>query len=258
MKNLTAAFLATTTLAFTLLQGCAMDTPVQAPKLHGDDEVFDFTVTVQNTSNNTALASPLSPLVWGVYADDTALFAVGQPAVSGLEKLAEDGSGEDLKNAATAAVKNMLAGPIAPGESMSFTFEAKPGQSLSFASMMVQTNDVVLAPTGAKLALFDNRNEPFSGDVALSFYDAGTEVNQEPGTGADQAPRQSAANTGAAESEAVQLLSARQDGFTYPAASDMYKVTITVADHDHEGEDHDHEGEDHDHEGEDHDHDEDK
>ena len=63
---------------------------------------------------------------------------------------------------------------------------------------------------------------------ALTLWDAGTEVNQEPGVGADQAPRQKAPDTGAAENGTVRLLTDVKDGFTYPAAGDVLKVTIVA------------------------------
>ena len=60
---------------------------------------------------------------------------------------------------------------------------------------------------------------PVTGDItsSISLWDAGTEVNQEPGAGADQAPRQSGPNTGAAEMAGVDLISNR-DSFTYADA----------------------------------------
>ena len=249
------SLLTTALVSMTLLSACATDTPVAASKLHGDDEVFAFTVQVQNTSNSTAIASPLAPMAWAVYGSDQGLFSVGQKASAGLQTLAEDGGPDGLLAEITAMAKGHIDGPIAPGETKSFTFEAKPGQFLSFASMWVQSNDVIVAPQGGRLALFDGRNEPFTGNATLVFYDAGTEVNQMPGSGADQAPRQAGPNTGAAEDVNIQVLGERNDGFTYPAVGESVRVTIS-ADHDH-----DHEGEKakgEDHEGEDHDHDEDK
>ncbi|UCC71927.1 MAG: spondin domain-containing protein [Gemmatimonadota bacterium] len=67
---------------------------------------------------------------------------------------------------------------------------------------------------------------PISGDVTsqLMLWDAGTEVNQKPGIGLDQAPRQSGPDSGAAESATVRLV---DDGFTYPGVSDVINVTIT-------------------------------
>jgi len=49
-------------------------------------------------------------------------------------------------------------------------------------------------------------------------------VNQAPGAGPDQAPRQAGPNTGAAENGVVQPVS---DGFTYPDTANLILVTIS-------------------------------
>ncbi len=116
--------------------------------------------------------------------------------------------------------------PIFPGEAYEFTFGAKPGDMLSFATMFVQSNDLFYAPTGAGIALF-NAMTPVNGDVTaqIHLWDAGTEMNEEPGVGANQAPRQMGANMGATDMDtAVRMVA---DGFTYPAVSDVIAVTIT-------------------------------
>jgi hypothetical protein len=76
--------------------------------------------------------------------------------------------------------------------------------------------------------LFDQQNKPIQGDIThtLVLWDAGTEVNQEPGAGSDQAPRQKAPNTGAAENGVVRPV---RDQFTYPNTLDVLRVTITPA-----------------------------
>ena len=116
--------------------------------------------------------------------------------------------------------------PIFPGEAFEFTFGASPGDKLSFATMFAQSNDLFYAPAGTGIALF-NGTTPVEGDVTaqVHLWDAGTEMNQEPGVGPDQAPRQSAPNTGAADSDmTVRMVN---DGYTYPAASDVIEVTLT-------------------------------
>ena len=92
------------------------------------------------------------------------------------------------------------AGPALPGSTYSFTFEATPGDYLSFATMFVQSNDWFLAPSSNGIALFDGA-EPISGDITdmVSLWDAGTEVDETPGEGANQAPRQAGADTGDAQ-----------------------------------------------------------
>jgi hypothetical protein len=66
--------------------------------------------------------------------------------------------------------------------------------------MMGQSNDWFYAPAESGILLFKNGN-PISGDITseIILWDAGTEVNQEPGIRPDQGPRQKAPNTGEAE-----------------------------------------------------------
>ena len=92
--------------------------------------------------------------------------------------------------------------------------------------MFGQSNDLFYAPGESGIALFDAHGKPLQGDVTsqLALWDAGTEVNQEPGLGADQAPRQKMPNTGASERKPVGLV---KDSFTYPPTVEVLKVTIT-------------------------------
>jgi hypothetical protein len=96
-------------------------------------------------------------------------------------------------------------GPLLPGSSYAFTFDAPPGSRLSFATMYVQSNDLFYAPDEAGIALWDASGTQISGDITaqIDLWDAGTEVNQEPGVGADQAPRQAGPDTGTNEDGVV-------------------------------------------------------
>lgn len=114
-----------------------------------------------------------------------------------------------------------------PGNSYEFTFQAKPGDMLSFATMLVQTNDLFYAPNGAGIDLFDNSDMPMVGNITsqIMLWDAGTEENQKPGVGLDQAPRQTGANTGLMDTNnKVRMVS---DGFMYPSISDVIRITIS-------------------------------
>ena len=65
-----------------------------------------------------------------------------------------------------------------------------------------------------------------SGDITnqLELWDAGTEVNEEPGVGLNQAPRQGGPDTGETENGTVRIV---DDIYTYPSLSDVIKVTVT-------------------------------
>ncbi|NNE10188.1 MAG: hypothetical protein HKN20_16635, partial [Gemmatimonadetes bacterium] len=123
------------------------------------------------------------------------------------------------------------AGAIGPGQAYEFRVGATPGQALSFATMMVQSNDLFFAPDGDGIALFDGSDNPISGNVTdqVELWDAGTEEDEEPGLGGTQAPRQDpAGNDGPNDPDNTVRLA--NGPFTYPAVSDMIEVTIT-----HEG-----------------------
>jgi len=117
---------------------------------------------------------------------------------------------------------------MGPGASYSFSFNAGIGAKLSLATMLVQTNDLFYGFGDEGYALYDANGDAVVGDVssALLLWDAGTEVNQEPGTGADQAPRQSGPNTGAAENGTVKMINDVNDGFTYPALTEVIKAEL--------------------------------
>lgn len=118
-------------------------------------------------------------------------------------------------------------GPLMPGNSYSFSFYASKGHKLSFATMYVQSNDLFFAPGSDGFDLFDG-DTPKTGDITsmVKLWDAGTEVNEEPGTGANQAPRQSGANTGSAENGTVRDIMNVNDGFTYPAVDQTIQVML--------------------------------
>ena len=120
-------------------------------------------------------------------------------------------------------------GPILPGSRFRFTVTARPGDRLSFASMLGQSNDLFFGPDEQGIALFDASGVPVSGDFSdrITVWDTGTEANQWPGAGPNQAPRQPAPATGPADpTDQVRNV---DDGYLYPVASEMLKVTITPA-----------------------------
>ena len=92
--------------------------------------------------------------------------------------------------------------------------------------MFVQSNDLFYAPDGEGIALFNEAGEAFSGDITEQFllWDAGTEENEQPGVGLNQAPRQSGPNVGPIDpNNAVRLV---DDAFSYPPASAVLLVTL--------------------------------
>ncbi|MBC8191449.1 MAG: spondin domain-containing protein [FCB group bacterium] len=118
--------------------------------------------------------------------------------------------------------------PIFPGEAYEATFSAAPGSKLSFATMFVQSNDLFYAPDGGGIDLYDSMGDQMVGDITsqIMLWDAGSELNQEPGLGADQAPRQAGANTGAADTDNTVRL-ASDDFSNLPAVADVVQVSLS-------------------------------
>jgi hypothetical protein len=189
----------------------------------------------------TGITVPLSPGAAVVHTSAAQFFQVGSAAGAGIEGIAEDGSPTALVAALTGAagVRNVSAfntpmgasapAPIGPGGSYAFEVDAELGDRLSFATMYIQSNDLFLAPAGDGIPLFNTSGTPISGDISsqVLLWDAGTEVDQEPGVGLDQAPRQAGLNTGADENGTVSRVDGSSDGFTFPAPTSVVRVTVT-------------------------------
>jgi hypothetical protein len=212
-----------------------------------------FKVRVENTSNSTLMTTgdakypfALSPGLFIVSKSGVALFKSGMNASAGLEAQAEDGNPEILAkelmakypsntmgvfntpvgaNGPAPLLPGFATGMMTTGGAFEFTFMATKGMKLNLIAMYGQSNDLFYSNQKA-IDLFDKKGNAITGDMtsALSLFDAGTEVNQAPGIGDEQAPRQKAANTGKAENGKIGMV---KDGFTYPNTTDVLKVTIT-------------------------------
>lgn len=118
---------------------------------------------------------------------------------------------------------------IMPGQQEQYSFNAGKGTYLSLATMFVQSNDLFYAFDEKGLGLYDENGVPRTGDVTalIDLWDAGTEINEAPGTGANQAPRQSGANVGPAENGTVRLIADVDDGYTYPEDEEIIRVSLS-------------------------------
>jgi hypothetical protein len=191
----------------------------------------------------TGVTVPLSPGVFAVHRDGEPIFTVGAPDRGlGLEAIAEDGM--PAKLGASLGSMNLVAhgvfdtalgaprpGPATPGQTFEVTFRASAGDRLSFATMFAESNDLFFAPPPEGLALFVANGQPRWGDVTESvrLWDAGTERNEQPGLGPNQAPRQPAPNTGPAEAGSVRAAESRTGVYVYPEASAIVRVTLRPA-----------------------------
>jgi len=208
-----------------------------------------FTVRVQNVSardilklsNGKTSSVAVAPVLYVIHTTRAPLFTSGKPdRGQGLQALAEDGPpgplAESLKGRpgisqvgfTDTPVGAKRPGDIWPGEAYEFKVRAKPGERLTIAMMFAQSNDLFYAPREEGIALFDASGKPISGDVTsqILLWDAGTEVNEEPGLGPNTAPLQSAPHTGRPEHGVVQPISKVKDGFHYPTVAEVLRVTI--------------------------------
>jgi hypothetical protein len=195
-----------------------------------------FTVTIEQLTTDTTLKlpdgsatkAPLSPGIAVVHSGANPLFTIGKSASPQLQRIAEAGQPED----AVAAMKTAegVSSLVMFERTDSFTIMAEPGERLTFATMFGQSNDRFYAPKTSDIALFDDAGRPIAGEhvIDVVLYDAGTEVNQVPGIGPDQGPRQDP-NTwrqGALEYATVQPV---RDAFAYPPVTEVIRVTVSGA-----------------------------
>jgi electron transfer DM13 len=200
-----------------------------------------FTVRVENISTGEALklsngtSAPFvsAPVLWVIHTGGSnPIFTGGmQDTGEGLEPLAETGDPSKLVTAlagksgvvATGAVARPVGaahdGPLTPGQEYEFQISAQPGQLLSTAWMFGQSNDLFYSNAAGR---------PVSAELTtqLSLWDAGTEVNEEPGLGPHQGPRQAAPDAGVTESKAIAHV---RDRYTYPPIGEVLRLTIAPA-----------------------------
>jgi len=211
-------------------------------------------VRIENVSTGTTLGTtadgegseqpvPLSPGAFAVHSPDEPMFSHGEPERSnGLEEIAEDGmpgrmadslTGRDTVTSAGAFTTPVGAdgpAPLLPGDAYEFEVDVArggPDNYLSAVTMFVPSNDAFYALGGASGLKLVDGDELVTGDVTdhVSLWDAGTEVNQEPGVGAHQVQRQRGAGVGDVEREVVAPMR-EVNGYDYPATADVVRVTV--------------------------------
>jgi Spondin_N len=210
-----------------------------------------FAVRIENitepdsftASNGVKWSLAFSPGVGVVHTDKAPIFTSGKmDHGQGLEAQSEDGdpsmlakSLEGGKGIKSVAVFNMpvgasAPGPITPGAAYEIAISGMPGDRFSLTTMMGQSNDWFYGPAESGVSLFKD-GKPVSGDITsqIILWDVGTEMNQEPGIGADQGPRQKAPNTGRAENGVVRNIKDVKDGSVFSKVSSVMRVTIRPA-----------------------------
>ena len=233
-----------------------------------DADAVRFTVRFENVSKPSTLRLstgrgveiPMSAGVWAVHTAGNPLFTPGKlDAGLGLKGLAEAGLARDFAvnvrnvagvRSAGAFEKSLIpritiggmnprktmsgtdnadgAGMLFPGRYYEFTIDARPGDHLSLASMIGQSNDGLVATGPAGIELFDANRVPVTGDVTgqLSLWDAGTEMNEVPGLGRNQGLRQGAPHAGDPERRPVRAMSEAEFGALWPPVRKIVRVTV--------------------------------
>jgi len=157
-------------------------------------------------------ATGLSPGVFVIHDRAAPLFEPGSPDVGmGLERLAEDGDPVPLRETLTASppdgvvfvggfdtpVASEAPGLAMPGQAFEVSFQAEPGDAVSFATMFGMSNDWFFATQPEGIALFHG-DIPRSCDMTANvrLYDLGTEADEELDVGPNTAPQQPEPDTG--------------------------------------------------------------
>ncbi len=232
----------------------AAPVPTNVPAWKVDQEVMQvregttvFTLRMENIaqydsmvfSDGSSQAAGMSHGVYAVHPEGWPVYEPGEETLSasGLEHLAEDGNVRPMQ-AYLETHPDVLEsgifykpvgwetdGELWPGDVYEVKFSADPGDKLSIATMLMQSNDLIYGPIDGRLDLFDDSGRPISGDITARFelYDAGTEANEDPKFGPNVGLNQKSLDTGPSESEPVRLV---DDGFDYPSAPEVLRITI--------------------------------
>lgn len=236
MSFLTRKVYSSVTLAVVMSLLLAL---VVAPAGYANSGSTQFVVRIENISDNSALPGPYAPGVWAVHDTANPLFTANMADYgNGLEALAEDGdpSGLAAALAGQAGVSNSGAfntpvgaggpGPILPGDAYQFVATAdSTNRYLSFGTMFVFSNDAFFAPDGMGIELFDGADNPVYGDVTnqVLLWDAGTEVNEGPGSGPNQ-PANGGGAVGATEGGVTQFTNSTR---AVPIGSGIATIEVT-------------------------------
>lgn len=144
----------------------------------------EMTYAYEVTVLNTSVGQPFSPLAVLAHTDQYKAFTVGEAASTELEYLAEAGSNAEILTAVASNDEVHTSqggnGVVGPGTSQTLTIELGENDFssayLTVLTMMVNTNDAVVAARGIKLS--DLAVNGYHKVNAIA-YDAGTEANTE-------------------------------------------------------------------------------
>lgn len=161
-------------LATAMLAVGALAVPAVASNPSAD-AIYRITIT------NTTSGQWFTPPAVATHGRGFDLFDVGSSATVAVQQIAENGNLDAALGAFAASnhVQDSLvalpdpAGPVTPGGAVTFEITASPRARLSFASMLICTNDGFTGLDGMRLP----RGKGHTVTADLVAYDAGTEIN---------------------------------------------------------------------------------
>lgn len=170
--------LMTVLLSSLLLAACSDSDDNNSSSDNGDaDPATRFEVSVVNLTNN----QPLSPIAVISHDSGFTPWAIGSPASSGLEQMAEGGDNTEL---ITSELDGSVAsgvsgtGPVGPGgnQTISITPDSDAESLLTVTTMLVNTNDAFAGVSHVDVSALAVGE---SMTLTAPVYDSGTESNSE-------------------------------------------------------------------------------
>lgn len=179
------------------------------------DTPSGYELTIENVSDETTYPTAFSPGLFALHTEDQPIYSVGSSDLQGgLESLAEDGRPRGLDNTlnALSTIDQTITfegerGPLRPGESVTMMIgeeelSASETPRLSMATMFTDSNDYIIGLPDDGYPLFSD-GEFNGGDLTddLLVTDVGSERDQYPYYGPQQAPRQVGNGIGSEEGQ---------------------------------------------------------
>ena len=149
--------------------------------LAGDDDSDDRSRarTYEVTITNITPGEAFTPILAATHKSSISFFQLGEPASPELAELAESGSTASLADLLASVPDQVFdtavsEGLLGPGEHVTLTIHStRRFNRLSFAAMLIPTNDTFVALNSVRLPRFG------SDSYTVPAYDADSEVNDE-------------------------------------------------------------------------------